>query len=696
MNLQRYTHQFIVLFFITIIIATHCFSYIGHYGFDDMLFAQLSADVLHGKFNWNEHFTYRFPTLFLTALSYYIFGITDFASALPSVVINSIGVLIVHVIVRKQGVFITVLVLSVYVQDCWTLFYMDKLMADSYLTVSVIITMYALHKHKFDGGEANPLRYAALFSAGIILGFLAKEDMILLVIPYTFLMIIDIVKKRNILFWKYASLFIILFLVVYLTSFYFINGNAFSRLKAIYSNEYLNNCSYSHQPIQYLINRLSIGFVEVLNVSTMLLCGVVVIGYLFSQQRFTLVLGANNSADLFISFFIVGLLAANFMSVSITSYSPMCPDIRHFMYLVPVGAIAFAPIVKEHVLLKNSRIFIGSVGVVLTVIALYFKQEPYYTATLLTALLLIIFTFINSNYKYKKAMFLVGFITIQGIFSYTNYTYACKIKYRTQQQVLSKFVREHPTANIISDEILANIIRYYAGFGNYSNCISYEYFQPNIDSCIGNSAANYLVMNGHTLSISGNTINTLPMFVRAVDTSNATLVIDDATIDLKIYKLRYNAFDVKVLINDTCTFEVKSNKYWYVDAASSVKDQKYAGSFSSKVAEYSATFAIPTDSILCHSTYHKLSVGVNTQCLTKSECSAKIIISLENELGSYHHIEQPIAKYVTAQGNWYNAFVNDFIPFSVIKPHSVLKIYIYNPDKQWLYTDDFTVNLSLK
>lgn len=92
----------ILLSFVVIIVLHHLFAYTGHYGFDDIHYAQLANDLLHGKFDFNDHFTYRLPVILLTALSYKLFGISDFASSLPSLIIAILILTVVYSILKND------------------------------------------------------------------------------------------------------------------------------------------------------------------------------------------------------------------------------------------------------------------------------------------------------------------------------------------------------------------------------------------------------------------------------------------------------------------------------------------------------------------------------------------------------------------------------------------------------------------
>lgn len=50
-------YQYVLLsLFVLVIIANHVFGYLGHYGWDDMHYAEMANDVLQGTIQYNDHF----------------------------------------------------------------------------------------------------------------------------------------------------------------------------------------------------------------------------------------------------------------------------------------------------------------------------------------------------------------------------------------------------------------------------------------------------------------------------------------------------------------------------------------------------------------------------------------------------------------------------------------------------------------
>ncbi|MCK4989494.1 MAG: hypothetical protein KAS29_03375, partial [Bacteroidales bacterium] len=98
---KRAASYSILLIISCIVVLYHLFGYTGHFGYDDLHYAELASDLLKGSVNFEDHYAYRFPVVLATALSYLIFGISDFSSSLPALFITFSILLIVFSILRK-------------------------------------------------------------------------------------------------------------------------------------------------------------------------------------------------------------------------------------------------------------------------------------------------------------------------------------------------------------------------------------------------------------------------------------------------------------------------------------------------------------------------------------------------------------------------------------------------------------------
>ena len=220
-----------------------CFYY-GHFGYDDMHYASLSYDLLNGTWDVSDHYSHRFSVIGLTALSYSIFGITDFASGLfPLCMSLAICLMILHAL-NKYGLLIQLIGLSLYFIYHWNLFYSDKLMADIY--VSFFMTLAYYLRLQAISGRLNFKTSGILCAIALFSAFCAKGTFILLLPLFLFLLITDIAYKRLQSFWKYAIVTTLIVATIYLNWNYFMFDNAFIRLEMIERSSYINECSYSH------------------------------------------------------------------------------------------------------------------------------------------------------------------------------------------------------------------------------------------------------------------------------------------------------------------------------------------------------------------------------------------------------------------------------------------------------------------
>ena len=88
MNKNRLASPSILLIYIIIVGLYHFFGYTGHFGFDDLHYAELASKLLNGNINFEDHYAYRFPVILSTSLFYGLFGISDFSSSMPALLIT--------------------------------------------------------------------------------------------------------------------------------------------------------------------------------------------------------------------------------------------------------------------------------------------------------------------------------------------------------------------------------------------------------------------------------------------------------------------------------------------------------------------------------------------------------------------------------------------------------------------------------
>ena len=204
MNPKRVREYVILLIFIFLLVLYHLFGYSGHFGFDDIHYAELANGLLHGSIDFGDHYAYRFPVLLFTALFYLIFGISDLSSSLPAMLITISILIIVFYLLREQGSGVLLIGLFLTTFSNWFLFYSDKLMPDIYVALSVIWALAIIHRYKFNSGRSNTALHAFLFAFALLFGFMSKGTIVLMAPLLVFLILSDLVQKRELRFWIYS------------------------------------------------------------------------------------------------------------------------------------------------------------------------------------------------------------------------------------------------------------------------------------------------------------------------------------------------------------------------------------------------------------------------------------------------------------------------------------------------------------
>ncbi len=213
MNFNKNNSLYIFLFFGLLLVLYHVFGYFGHYGFDDMVYARLAKNMADGTLVFDNSFSFRFGILIPLALSYFFFGVSDFSSSMPSLIVSLSILFLVYSLVKKYGNVQTFLALCLTVFIHPFLFHSDKIMADIYVAFFLFLSVYWIDRYRFTV-KKNEVLYAFLFSLSLLFAFISKETVVLfLPLPIT-LFFIDLYNKRSVRFWIFALYFGIILLVV--------------------------------------------------------------------------------------------------------------------------------------------------------------------------------------------------------------------------------------------------------------------------------------------------------------------------------------------------------------------------------------------------------------------------------------------------------------------------------------------------
>ena len=94
--MTEYYKRYLFFFFcIAFLFVYHIISFQGYFGYDDVEYAQLAIQLMNGDFEFSaNHFSSRIAVIALLALSYQLFGVNDFSSMFPSLLMTIFSLLI--------------------------------------------------------------------------------------------------------------------------------------------------------------------------------------------------------------------------------------------------------------------------------------------------------------------------------------------------------------------------------------------------------------------------------------------------------------------------------------------------------------------------------------------------------------------------------------------------------------------------
>ncbi|MGE0562015.1 MAG: ArnT family glycosyltransferase [Flavobacteriales bacterium] len=681
-------YQYVMLsLFVLVIIANHVFGYLGHYGWDDMHYAEMANDVLQGTIQYNDHFFYRWPTVFLTAFSYKIFGINDFASALPAMGIG-VGILfIVFLILKRYSNFILFVGLSLITLSNWFLFYTDKLMPDIFVAFFVLCVVATLYYFKFIAKETQPKKYAFLLALSLLIGFLSKETIVLIlpVLAYLFFIEFFIHKKRT--FWLYAIGFTVGLFTFYFLLLFALTGDAFIRFKSIIDNRYFSECSYHELPTIFVVKRIAYEFYEMCINSGMFISIVLILPVLFTKKQKDVWL-LNHEVYFFSVVGFLLVLSSNFMSISYSEYIPMCIDPRHYLFIYPITSIA-AAFVIDHYLNKTTNIrlviiLLGSTGI----ISLIFFEQLFWWHYFPLCLLFIVVGFMFFQSKKMKIVFSMLFFISLGIYPLQNAIAYQQTGYEAQRDAIMKHIleKEHDCI-VISNDVQTRENKYYSGFNNTKN-IQFVSFNQVTGEILNSSQKKLLILNPYTLYLSNQNTADLPFYATFLDTESNKTLYRNEELNLSIIELNKVAFK---LIESTNNFEQEFQNWTYPKEQISDKSAK-SETNANNVIEYSSTFHIVLDTVV-QELASNLIIKTELYHLFKDTTEAQVVVSIESNNEVYFWRSGGLLYFNASDEEWKKIDIQFTVAEAELKPNSELKIFVWNPKHQPCLIDDFKITL---
>jgi hypothetical protein len=520
---------------------------------------------------------------------------------------------------------------------------------------------------------------------------MSKETIALALPLFIYYVATDLLQQKHIRFWIYSALGGFIVLAIYFLVVWALTGDVLKRFDAIAGNSYLNLCSYDQQPLEFLVQRITSGFFTLLVREGMATSFILIIAHLV-RRRSLRFLSMDDSFSFWATSALILLLSSNFMSISLTSYSPMCLDPRHYLFLIPVAAIPAAMAFRDFITHRPYALSALLFMTLTAAIAYNLPEKSFWQlyAPLALLFLLMWLTGAKPSFQHPYLALFVLLLSIQPLYTAN---YARRINYPRQREVFMEQVLNKPdSAIVITDDIQKRLGQYYAAFSSNSRHTLLNFEEFKYDST--DRRKKILFLNGHTRFMANIADDQkLPLYAQNMSASNP-LLYQDTALNIAIYDMRrftipeQNGKRLLYSIND---FE-QAAPYWSQEGHPTSAEVKYQGAYAGQASEFSTTFSYPADSLRLSGFSHFLircSAFVNHAKATP----AQLVISIEDNTGAYIWKGAAVNPSIRAFSNWWPITHELSLPQSDIKENATLKVYFWNPDKQKAYIDNFWVEV---
>lgn len=489
--------QYVALFLLLFLGIYHTCGYYGHFGYDDMYYAQYAAQVAKGTLSLpSDHYAYRWALIFPVGLCYSLFGINDSASSIFPLIVTAITLFLVHRASLRLAApqwrnETSIVAMSLFLLSHWTLFYADKIMPDTLVTLGIVGSLYAVARQRYNKTSPQKTLFNVLVGTfSLWFAFLSKENVLLLLPLFAFLLIADWVQGKQRRFWTSIILLNLVIAFSYFGFFYIQKGNPFYRFEAIKLNSYFNpSCSYDVLPYAVVLRRISyelplifIGGGMALGMAASLLS--------LSQHSIKQWWRSEDEPTFWISSFVGAFLLSNFMTTSTHAYMPLCADPRHYLYLVPIASLAAAPYLVELIKGKQSSLSFALLLACFTALCIWHGHGIgilcYLPLSLYFFYLFFIFAYKNkkkpiendrlwavisfkkNKYTHHFALYLFLFFLMPYHLHYMRH--ARKTNYHAQKELIHDFFKKQTTPTlVITSDVQAKLATYYHAFDTIAN-----------------------------------------------------------------------------------------------------------------------------------------------------------------------------------------------------------------------------------
>ena len=525
-----------LLTILLLLLLYHFGAHGGHFGFDDMHYARLSALFAEGRFQTTmDHYTFRWGMVIPHGIMYFLFGVGDGSSAIVPVIATLLTLWCVFQLTGSLTTGARLWAMGLTGLSEWVLFYANKLMPDTLVMATLTGAITVLFLHRFGKGFSNPV-YAALgVSLNLFIGFLCKETILLTGPLFLYLLVVDLIRKSHRSFWLNFLMISAGFALAYFTVCWTWFGDPFVRFAAIKANSYFNPCSYDQLPLEHTLLRVGYQLWK-LFLENGVLAGVLFILPALIGVKAREFFLAKSERGFLLGSAIALLLLCNFMSTSPTAYIPLCLDIRHYLFVIPMVAAAAA--VGAGKVFREGSWISGSIPALLGLCTyLWLWGQNPGSAWLYGGLGLVAGMYtVGRHYLSELPEWVFWALLSIPLFvkPVDVFNKGQDAHYFNQRKLVKKYLQPPPSGKtmVISSAVECNIDAYLTGFD--SSSVVFVPFKALDDISFDDAENKFLIMNGMNAWYSGLDWDDYPEWVKYPD---STLVRLDSLDGVEWYKI---------------------------------------------------------------------------------------------------------------------------------------------------------------
>ncbi|QEK50438.1 hypothetical protein FYC62_01215 [Pedobacter aquae] len=654
---RKLTGLAIVLAGFSLLIFQHLWAYTGHFGFDDLNYAELAHAFFQKQPIWDNTFTFRFGIVIPLGILYWLFGVSDGVSIIFPMLV-SLGLLLLVYDNLKGETYKTWIATAILLSNPWITFYSDKIGVDIPITLVILLAITILYKSRFGLYWQKKLVLSGfLLASTVFLGLLTKETIWFLFPLVVFFFFIDLIKLQRIKFWLSALVTLSLFLAVYFYWQYLQFGNWFYRFELIQKYDNTNLCSYDRQPLAIVLNRIGyelfLHFVKeaafILPVLAVFLC--------IAKQTF---INIRTKENFWLLSAIILILTANFWSISYHSYHPLCVDIRHYLFIMPVSAIAIAHHYKR-LFRFWPLIFLLAASMLVIIFDEYWEMKTI--AVYQAICLILIFGLMLLYTKHQKYIFL-GIALLPLLNVYVQLKSAKAFNYPEQRAVAQQFIKDKKNTTVYAAETQIRLFKYHLGFQlNHFRLVPYDNFEKLEDG--------YHYWNYHAAYAAGE-LDFVPPEVNHFSVPEHQLL---DTRDMKIWRINKQFLDAELEF-----YEAKKSPLWtgFVADTVLIKAKDEFG---------------PTFKTMINADVKSINISAKWKLKKNDLKGATVIFTLEEQGKMIFWKPFSIYSDRAVVDNWYVLYKSVRFENFKISKQAELKVYIWNNFKTELEIAEASVSL---